>query len=77
MELELIKAYGDNRTNALLNGLATVLPELKGKVGNFITALKVAYKKAQKTTAQISAKVEASNESMKKLGGPLEQILGA
>lgn len=76
MELALINEYMNNRTNAL-NRSATVLPELKGKVGNFITALKVAYKKAQKTTAQISAKVEASDESMKKLGGPLEQILGA
>ncbi len=76
MKLAPNEYYKDNRTDALKRS-ATVLPELEGKVENFIAALKVAYRKAQKTTAQISAKVEASNESMKKLGGPLEQILGA
>lgn len=73
MELEkMLEAYSKNRENAL-NRSKDILPELKGKVDSVIKAMGVSYKIAQK----IIAKVEVGKKTMKNLGEPLEQIIGA
>lgn len=77
MELEkILGAYSKNRGDALTRS-KYVLPELIGKVDSLIEAMAVANKKAQKIIGQISANIEAGKNTMKKMGEPLEQIVGA
>lgn len=77
MELEkMLEAYSKNRGDALTRS-KNVLPELKDKVDSLIKVMAVANKKAQKIIGQISANIEAGKNTMKKMGEPLEQIVGA
>ena len=77
MELEkMLEAYSKNRESALTRS-KNVLPELKDKVDSLIKVMAVANKKAQKIIGQVSANIEAGKNTMKKMGEPLEQIVGA